>query len=283
MSILGAISHSSAPTGIRLVVYGAEKVGKTTLACDAPCALLIPLEVGFAGVKVNKVPMLSSFYHVMQLLDEITASLEQGTFKYKTLVFDSATALERMIHQSVLESDPGFVAGNKKIVTMESALGGFGKAYTYSNELFNNFLTKCDDLAVRFGINIVLTCHRFVAKVLDPTAGEYDCFDILLHSPKNQKNYGKREIITQWADIIGFLHEPIFVTEGKTMSKGISANQGRVLEITRSPSFVAGNRFNMETAIPLPREGGWNHIANSVYTSSGIDIYKRPEQEAMLG
>lgn len=277
MGILDYVSHSSQSTGIRVVISGVEKVGKTTLACSAPRALLIPLEQGFAGVQVNKTPMLETFVDLLILLDEVIAEIQQGTFQYQSLVFDSATALERLIHAAVLRTDPQFAANNKKAMTMESALGGYGKAYQYANELFDNFLTRCDWIATHGVVNIILTCHVFAAKVIDPAFGEYDTWDLLLHSPKNQKAYGKREMLTQWADLIGFLHEPLFISEDKhkTLVKGISANAGRILAVNRTPGYVAGNRFGMIHDIQIPREKSWNYLANEVYNSSGLDVFNR--------
>lgn len=275
MGILDYVNHSSQQTGIRAVLSGVEKVGKTTMACSAPRVLLIPLEQGFAGVKVNKTPMLEAYSDLMQLMDEIIAQVQTGQFPYKTLAFDSATALERMIHDAVLRSDPQWAKGNKKAITMESALGGYGKAYQHANELFHGFLQRCDWLATNAAINIVLTCHVFPAKIIDPTAGEYDTFDLLLHSPKNQKAYGKREMLTQWADLVGFLHEPIFVTEGKTMNKAVSTGQGRILGVSRTPGYVAGNRYGMQGEIQIPANGGWNQLAHQIYNSCGLDFFNR--------
>jgi hypothetical protein len=158
---------------------------------------------------------------------------------------------------------------------MESALGGYGKAYQLANQYFDDFLKKCDILAVHFGINIVVTCHVFAAKVVDPTVGEYDSWDLLMHSPKNQKTYGKREMITQWADVVGFLHEPMFIIEGDKVNKGVSANKGRVLGVSRTPSYVAGNRFGLIGEIPIPQQQGWNHLANAIYQSCGVDVFNR--------
>jgi hypothetical protein len=217
--------------------------------------------------------MLQSFQQVEQLLDEISEAAQAGQFPYRTVVFDSATALERFIHTGILEMDPQYNPGNKKTVTMDSALGGYGKAYNYSNEKFASFLAACDRLAVYGGINIVMTCHVFASKFMDPTAGEYDSWDLLLHSPKNQKTYGKREMITQWADIVGFMYEPIFVAQGDNMTRGMSANKGRVLGLSRTPSYVAGNRFGAEGEIPIPKIDGWNHFANAIYQSSGVNIF----------
>lgn len=275
MSILSAVTSSLAPVGIRAVIAGVEKIGKTTFASSAPRPLLVPLETGFSGINIQKTPMLEHFSHVMQLLEEIDVTCTAKQFHYKTLVFDSATALERLIHEATLHSDPTFAVGNKKAMTMESALGGYGRAYTYANQLFDGFLKKCDKLAVNHNVNIVLTCHVFAAKIMDPTVGEYDSWDMLLHSPKNQKTYGKREMVTQWADVVGLIHDPIYLVEGEKLSRGVSANKGRVLSVVRTPAYVAGNRYGMTTDIPLPKEKGWNHLAHAIYQSSGVDVYNR--------
>lgn len=278
MSLLSQVTTEHRREGLRAVFAGSEKVGKTTLACDAPGALLIPMEIGYGGTTVAKTPMVQSFQQVIDLLAEILYWCQQGQFPYQSLIFDSATALERFIHEEVLMTDPSYDKGkgNKKAVTMESALGGYGKGYTFSNEKFDYFLKTCDQLAVNHGINIILTCHVFAAKLIDPNVGEYDSWDLLLHSPKNQKTYGKREMITQWADVVGFLYEPMYVSKGEdNVSRGVSANKGRVLGLSRTPSYVAGNRFSIEGEIPIPKEQGWNHFAHAIYQNSGIDVYKR--------
>jgi len=275
MSILAQISNSKDRTGVRVVIAGVEKVGKTTLAASAPRALLIPLETGYSGVNIQKVPMLTDYDQVMQLFNEIYANLKAGQFPFMSLVFDSGTALERLIHDKVLQRDPNWGKGNGKALTMEAALGGYGKAYQYANELFGNFLRWGDILATEFGVNIIVTCHVFAAKIVDPTHGEYDSWDLLLHSPKNQKTYGKREMITQWADVVGFLHEPLYVTKTDNVSQGFSANKGHVLGVARVPSYVAGNRYGITEAITIPKINGWNALAGAIYQSSGVDVYNR--------
>ncbi len=278
---LGGVTSGMSAMGQRIVISGVEKVGKTTFSCMAPRALLVPLEIGYAAMPVAKTTMLTSLEAVMGLIAEVKAGCQAGTFQYRTLVFDSATALERLIHDAVLRRDPSYHNKNAKALTMEAALGGYGKAYQFANELFNDFTQACDELAMYGGINVVITCHVFAAKVIDPAYGEYDTWDLLLHSPKNQKNYGKREMITQWADMVGFLHEPLFVTkaEGDQLSRATSMNRGRVLAVDRQPGYVAGNRYGIAGVIPVPPPPnlGWNSLANAVYEASGgvIDLFNR--------
>lgn len=277
MSILSTVSSGVTRAGLRMVIAGQEKMGKTTLCAGAPGALLIPLEVGYAGVNVNKTAMLQSWEEVLQLMQEVTQLAQRGQFPFRTLVFDSGTALERHIHDAIIRRDPAYRPGSKKVITMESAHGGYGKAYNLANEEFDQFLQACDTLAVYAGINIVITCHVFASKVIDPTSGEYDSWDLLLHSPKNAKTYGKRERITQWADLIGFLYEPVFVSKNDGMSKAVSQNKGRVLGFSRTPGYLAGNRFGItgEYPIPAPPANGWNTLAGVLHHFSGIDVFTR--------
>lgn len=276
MSFLQQVTTGRRQQGIRVVICAQEKMGKTTLACGGPDSLLVPLEVGYESVTSAKTPMIQTWDELQAMQTEVFAAIQSGQFPYKTIVYDSATALERMIHDKTLSRDPGYGKGNAKAVTMESALGGYGKAYTYANELFDIFLKQCDQLAVYANINIVITCHAFASKMVDPQSGEYDSWDILLHSPKNNKTYGKREMITQWTDMLGFLYEPMYISRGEDkVSKGISANKGRVIGLSRSPAYVAGNRYGIVGEITIPIKDGWNYLAQAIYQSSGVDVFKR--------
>ena len=58
-------------------------------------------------------------------------------------------------------------------------------------ERFMVVIGMLDALALQLGINIVFTCHVFANLVVDPQVGEYSSWDLLLHSPKNFKTYGK--------------------------------------------------------------------------------------------
>jgi len=261
--------------GARIVVVGAEKMGKTTFATGAPGALLIPFEQGYGGVKVPFAPMVTEYAKLLTIQNEIAQACSAKQFPFRTLVMDSATALETLIHRYTIDSDPAMK--NNKAKSMEVAHGGYGKAYGVANMLFKDFLGWCDWLAINHGINIVFTAHAFASKVKDPLAGEYDSWDILLHSPKDMKTYGKREIITQWADVVGYLHEPMTVMKGDGVNKGTSMGQGRVLGVERQPSYTAGNRYGMRGVVPLPAppQCAWNSFAHALHSASGIDLWNR--------
>lgn len=288
MSFLNKVTTGLAKHGQRIVIAAVEKAGKTTLAADAPRALLVPMEMGYKSISTSKTPDINSWSDLMLFMDEAAKACQTGKFPFQTISFDSATALERLIHADVLATDDKVKRGINKNPTMENTHGEYGKAYGIANERFQSFTNYCDQFVKRAGINIVITCHTFPSLVKDAAFGEYYSWDLLLHSPKNDKTYGKRELITQWADLIGFLHEPMFVSkaEGSTISRAVSAGQGRILAVERGPGWVAGNRYGITgpaSLIPIPPPkpigpgGGWNALAGAIYNASGkqIDIYNR--------
>jgi hypothetical protein len=65
--------------------------------------------------------------------------------------------------------------------------------------------------------------------------------------------------------------------KGQTMAKGQSLNQGRVLAVDRQPGWVAKNRYGMTGTIPIPKEKGWNAVANAIYeaTNKTVDVWNR--------
>jgi hypothetical protein len=287
-NFLSRVQTGYTQVGQRIVIAGVEKVGKTTLSSGAPNALLVPLEQGSAAIPVAKLPQVTTWEEIEALCLELIEGAKSGFIKRgQSVVWDSATALERAIHSYVIRTDPDYTKKNGKGITMESAHGGYGKAYNMANELFERWTRYMDELAFNGGINIIITCHVFASRVVDPAHGEYDTWDLLLHSPKNNKTYGKREFMTQWADLIGFFHEPMFVMKAAQeggFQQGISANQGRLLAVDRQPAWVAGNRYNITGKIPIPAPmpgqiaaESWNALASAIWdaTQGGIDIWNR--------
>jgi len=284
MSFLDNVTTGAKQTGQRILISGVEGIGKTTLACNAPNSLLIPLEQGFNMVSTPKLPMLHTWQDVEKVCDELRNEAQKGNAgklpKGSSIVWDTATALERIIHKETLARDtPANIKALGKTHSMETAHGGYGKAYPIANDLFAWWIDRMDELAYMGGINIIVTCHVFVVRIADPSAGEYDTFELLMHSPKNAKSYGKREHITQWADGIFFMHDTVFIqkTEGEKISRGISKGEGRVIETDRSPAWTAKNRYGLSGSIKIPPVNGWNALAAAIYTASGnnIDIYNR--------
>lgn len=265
--------------GQRIVISGVEGVGKTTFACSAPNSLLIPLEAGFASIKTARLPnVLTTWGQVEALCLELIATAKAGKLERgNSLVWDTATALERIMQEETLRIDDKGRKQHGKNHSMATAHDGYGKAYLVARSYFSQWLGWLDELSLYGGINNLVPCHVFAATVVDPSQGEYQSFDLLLHAPRDQKNYGARELLTQWADCVAFLHSPLIVVknEGEKNARGISAGQGRMLAVDRAPAYTAKNRYGLHEAISVPELNGWNNFADAIFKSKGIDLYNR--------
>jgi hypothetical protein len=49
------------------------------------------------------------------------------------------------------------------------------------------------------------------------------------------------------------------------------------MAISRTPAYVAGNRFGMlgELPLPAPPQNAWNVLAQALHATTGIDIFTR--------
>ena len=74
----------------RILLYGPEKGGKTTLAAEFPGAVFLQTEEGIGTLELSTFGKLQSFQDVMDAM----ASLYQEEHAYKTVVVDSVTALQ---------------------------------------------------------------------------------------------------------------------------------------------------------------------------------------------
>lgn len=261
-SLLSTIRTTRKPRGRRIVIHGKEKMGKSTFLSECPDILVIPLEIGYETEKQKHAVtgMCTSLQVFVKAIQDITTLCNANRFPYKALGVDSLTALERLLEKFTIASDPSATANS----TMITVHGGFGKGYDISRKYLEQILQSFDVLAVNYGLDILCTAHSFAGKIADPTAGEYDQWDLLLHSPKDNKKYGNRELVTQWADFIGFIYEPLTVMQtSEKMARGISQDGGRVLGVDRTPSYVAGNRFGITGEIPLTKGNSWNAFSSA--------------------
>lgn len=262
MSLLNTITTTRKPRGRRIIIHGKEKMGKSTFLSQCPGILVIPLEIGYETEKQTHAVtgMCTSLQLFIQTIQEITTYCASGQFPYKAIGVDSLTALERLLEKFTIETDPSASPNS----TMISVHGGYGKGYDISRKYLEQILNSLDILAITYGIDVICTAHSFAGRISDPTAGEYDQWDLLLHSPKDNKKYGNRELITQWADFVGFIFEPLTIMQtSEKMSRGFSQDGSRVLGVDRTPAYVAGNRFGMTGEIRITKDNSWNEFSSA--------------------
>ena len=144
------ITRGQRPRPQKVVLYGPEGVGKTTLAAQFPNPLFIDTESSSDYLDVPRLPAPTSW---QMLLDEVTWIRDFPEECGGTLVLDTADWAQKLAVDDVCSA-----MGYKSI---EDA--GYGKGYTYVTERFGKLLNLLSEVCER-GCNVVETAHAIISK-----------------------------------------------------------------------------------------------------------------------
>ena len=230
--------RTSAPP--RLLVYGTEGIGKSTLASHAPRPIFIQTEDGLGEIDCHKFPLANSFDDVVGTLE----ALRTEKHDYQSVVVDSLDWLERLIWDAVCED-----YGAKSI---EKVDGGYGKGYIFALTPWRSFLDQLAALHRDRCMAIILIAHAKVEKFEDPEASPYDRY-----SPRLHKHAAA--LLTEWCDAVLFATrkfrtqtEETGFGRKRTTAHAIGKDGGeRILRTVGGPSCVAKNRYGLDAELPL--------------------------------
>jgi GTPase SAR1 family protein len=249
------ISTGTISRAQKIVLYGVEGIGKTTLASKMPDPLFIDTEGGTAFMDVKRVDGVNSWPDLLDTVKEIIAT--PGICK--TLVIDTADWAEQKLVEWILR--------DKNCKSIEEVNGGYGKGYVYMGEKFSEFLKLCDKV-INTGINVVITAHATMRKQeLPDEMGAFDRWELKL---------SKRctPLLKEWADAVLFCNYKTIVITTDTNSKKAQGGR-RVIYTTHKPAFDAKNRHG------LPDELDMNYESIASMFAGMADMDK-PVSEATL-
>jgi hypothetical protein len=225
----------------RVVIHGAQKVGKTTFAAGAFKPVFLPLEDGLAGIEADAFPLLKSFDEVMQALAVVKES------DFGTAVVDSLDWLEPLVQANA--------CARKGWTDIEQP--GYGKGYMEANADWRRFFDACEDLR-NAGKAVVLIAHSTVKRFEAPDVEAFDRYELKLQK-------GPLGLAVEWADIIGFAQEEMAIKKEKDNFNNARARAigtgHRVLHVNAKPSFIAGNRYGLPDTIDL----SWNALMGAMH------------------
>lgn len=231
------ITRGIVPKAQKIVVYGVEGIGKTTLAAHFPDPLFIDTEGGSSHIDVARIdPAPRTWEALLQTVDAVRAERPCST-----LVIDTADWAERLCSEHVCAK-----GGKSSIEDW-----GYGKGYVMMAEEFGRLLDKLTELA-ESGIHVALLAHSEVRKFEEPNeAGAYDRWELKL-SKTGQKKIAP--MVKEWADAVLFLNYKQVVEnvakEGQAPK--LKARGGkRVIFATHHACWDAKNRWGMPDESPL--------------------------------
>ncbi|HEL1634139.1 ATP-binding protein [Streptococcus suis] len=246
----------------RVVIYGPEGIGKSSLAAQFPNPLFIDTEGSTDNMDVARADKPTSW---TMLINHI-AFVKSNPTICQTLVIDTIDWAEALALQ--------YICAQHNKSGIEDF--GWGAGYTYLIEEIGRLLDRLQEL-VELGINVVLTAHAQVKKFTKPDElGGYDRYELKLSNKKTETNVSAK--VKEWADMVLFLnYKTYIITDEKTKKQKAQGGQ-RVMQTTHSPSWDAKNRHNLPEELPMDF-AGIAHIFTTQTQAQPTSVQEQPAHE----
>ena len=237
----------------KVVIYGAEGIGKSTLAAQFPNPLFIDTEGGTAQLDVRRIEKPGSFDELVSIVSEVAADPNIC----KTLILDTADWAEQMCIV-------GVCAKYKKAGIEDF---GYGKGYTYLSEEYSRLLNAFDAV-IAAGIHVVITAHAKMRKFEQPDEmGAYDRWEMKLSKQV-------APLLKEWCDLLLFCNYKTFVVTAQNDTKKVQGGK-RIMYTSHHPCWDAKNRHGLPEEIELDY-GNIAHIfGNTVATPKPAPVTDR--------
>lgn len=217
------ISSGVIKSAQKIVIYGPEGIGKSTMASKFPDPLFSDTEGSTKRLDVKRFDRPTSEEMLIQQIEYVKAHPDIC----KTYVIDTADWAEKLSAHSV--------CAKYKKTGIEDF--GYGKGYTYLAESFGKILNLLEDV-VNLGINVVVTAHAIMRKFEQPDeAGAYDRWELKL-----DKRTGP--MLKEWADAVFFVNYKTIVEQNSDKKYKASGGK-RVMYTQHHPCWDAKNRYDL--------------------------------------
>lgn len=255
----------------RILIYGPQKIGKSSFGALADRPVFIQTEDGLDAINADAFPLVKLVENGGGGFQEIMNNLKQlaeDEHSFGTLVIDSLDWMEPMVHEQVCKEH--------NVKNIEEVLKGYGKGYVQALDVFREYITALERLREERGMTIIQIAHAQIRKFENPETDIYDRYEIKLHK-------SAASLMMEHSDIILFANYYVGVKkEEKSMSKeGRKRAVGtgdRILYTEERPAFMAGNRYSLPSEIPFDKNGDyWSTIAQHV------PFYNQAEGEVKHG
>lgn len=232
------ISRGRVVVPLKVLVYGAEGVGKSTFAAQAPKPLFVDLGRGSYELDVSRVEP-NDFDETLGWIEYATAREDVGS-----IVLDDLSRLEAHITAKVL--------GPNSTESLSSYGGGYGKGDDAALQKWRELLGALDRAsAVK---HVVLVGHALIKPFSSPTGEAYDKFELALR-PKPAGS------IKQWVNYCLFARAEVSTRVHEKTRRTIGEATGlRYLYTDNSAAYDAKHRGHIPPRLPL----SWQAFADAV-------------------
>lgn len=235
------ISTGRAAVPLKVLAYGPEGVGKTTLASGAPKPLIIDLDRGSFELDVARTEP--------DTFEGVLAAIEWAiTSEYQTIAVDSVSSFERFVIERCLRGTTATSLSD----TVQGHDGSYGKGDAKALQYWREFIGALDRAARTK--NVVLIGHSVVKQVSMPTGETFDKFELALRP-------GPAGEIKRWVNYILFARAEVSVRKNEKTKRGIAESTGlRHMYTDCSGAYEAKHRGHLPPQLPL----SWDAFADAV-------------------
>jgi hypothetical protein len=213
----------------RVVIYGPEGIGKSTLAAAFPEPVFLDTEGGTIHLNITRFAQPDNWDGILGLI----VQLGQSEHNFQTLVIDTVDWLERLLIEHICRK-----AHKDGIEDF-----GYGKGYTYLSEEFSRFLQSLEPLRNR-GMHLVMVAHSTIRKFEQPdAAGAYDRYELKLSKQC-------APLLKEWCDLLLFVNYFTKVTETDGRKKAVGGKERRIYS-AHCAAFDAKNRHGLDDVLPM--------------------------------
>lgn len=241
----------------RVVIYGPEGIGKSTLASKFPKPLVIDTEGSTYHIDVDRFEEKPDTWPM--LLAQIE-HVKKNSDICKTLVIDTADWAEALA-KSHISAKKGW-----------SSIGDpdYGKGYLELEKVFGDMLNALTDI-IKKDINVVLVAHSQIKTFTKPDEqGSYDRYELKLEKKTSA-------LLKEWADAVIFINYESFIAGKNRSGKGTATGGRRAMYLEHKPAWDAKNRWGLsEDSYPLE----YSVIKPFIYESSGENSHTKEQEVA---
>jgi hypothetical protein len=228
---VGALAGSDA-----IVIYGPEKIGKSTLAAYLPGAYFFDVEESTRKMNVARDISIKLW---MQLRGKAAAFAASPPHGVQSVIIDTATVAQAMAVEYVLETRKTGGGRNegapRAVASIEDY--GWGRGWQYVAEEFDALIADLDRIRTK-GIFACLICHAVASPAVNPGGADFIRYEPHLYSGDKNKRGSIRDRVSQWADHVLFIGPDFFVKDGKGMGSGTRS----IYTASGMPTHLAGSR-----------------------------------------
>lgn len=219
----------------KVVLYGPEGIGKSSLATQFPKPIFIDTEGSTTELNVNRLAKPSSW----TMLNQQVEWVKQQAGRFKTLVIDTVDWAEMQCTEFVCSQ-----YGKKGVEDF-----GYGNGYVYVKEELGRFLNRLSDV-VEAGIHVVLVAHAQIVKFEQPDEmGAYDRYQLKLGKKTSSQT---APLVKEWADMVLFINYKTFSVATDEKGNRHKGQGGvRTVYATHHPAWDAKNRHGLPDEFPL--------------------------------